>query len=256
MKENPFLIRLLSKRTKVYIELSEKSFNMVIKDWPKDERPREKLLKYGEHSLSNTELLAIILGSGIKGRSAISLAREILAEFGTLGNLSHSDLTRWRELKGIGVAKISQIKAAIEIGRRLAEEKVRENKPIIRSSKDTARLLALRMRDLKKEVFKIILLDTKNRLIDCREIAEGTINQVSPMIRDIFQKSLQYFAASIICVHNHPSGDPFPSKEDRDFTLEVCRAGKALRVFVLDHIIIGGNRYYSFADEGILPEGL
>jgi DNA repair protein RadC len=108
------------------------------------------------------------------------------------------------------------------------------------------------MRDFKKEVFKILLLNSKNKIIDTVEIVEGTVNNAHPVIREIFHKALQNFAASVICVHNHPSGDPSPSREDIEFTRELCRAAKALQINMLDHLIIGNNRYYSFADEGKL----
>ena len=226
-----------------------KNFPTGIKNWPKDERPREKLLREGEHKLSNTELLAILLRSGVKGESAIDLARKMLQKFKTFRNMSHTDIRDWKELKGLGQAKIAQIKAAIEIGRRIAEEKI-EEKPKIKSSKDVIEYFTPRMRDLKKEIFKIALLNSKNRIIDIIEITEGTVNQANPIIREIFQKAMQKYAVSVICVHNHPSGDPTPSVEDKTFTQDLTKAGGILNIKVLDHIIIGDDKYYSFADEG------
>jgi DNA repair protein RadC len=222
-----------------------------IKSWPKDERPREKLLKEGEHKLSNTELLAILLRSGVRGKSAIDLARQILQRFKTFRNMSHTDIRDWDDFKGLAEAKIAQIKAAIEIGRRMAEEKI-EEKPKIGSSKDVISYFAPRMRDLKVEVFKAVLLNSKNKIIDIVEITEGTVNSASPVIREIFHKAAQKYAAAVICVHNHPSGDPAPSVEDREFTRKLAEAGKALQINVLDHIIIGDDDYYSFADENWL----
>ena len=227
-------------------------FDTAINNWPEDDRPREKLLKNGEHALSNSELLAILLRSGVRGQSAVALARKILQKFKTFRNLSHIDLSHWREFKGLGVAKIAQIKAAIEIGRRFREEEVKENKSKIGSSQDAVKILMPRMRDLKKEVFKILLLNSQNRIIDILEILKGTVNQVTPIVREIFQVALQNFAVSIICVHNHPSGEPKPSREDKDFTKTLCQAGKALQINIIDHIIIGDDEYYSFADEGII----
>lgn len=221
-----------------------------IKNWPKDERPREKLFKNGEHSLSNAELLAILLRSGSKGQSAIELSRKILVKFSTFRNMSCTDIRDWKEFKGLGQAKIAQIKAALEIGRRFREDEVRENQPKIKSSKDVVDILMPRMRDLKKEVFKIVLLNSQNRIIDIFDTAEGTVNKANPIIREIFQKALQNYAASLICVHNHPSGKVGPSTEDREFTEELFKAGKIMQVNVLDHVIIGDNQYYSFADEG------
>jgi len=233
-----------SKRKKLY----EKS----IKNWPEDERPREKLLKSGEHTLSDTELLAILLRTGIKGESAIDLARKILQRFKTFRNMSHTDISQWKEFKGLGKAKLCQIKAAIEIGRRFGEQEMKEKKAKISSAKDVANLLMARMRDLKKEVFKVLLLDGQNRLIDIAEIVEGSITEAHPIIREIISKALQNFVASIICIHNHPSGNPNPSPEDKDFTEQLKDAGEIMQIKVLDHIIIGNNRYFSFADEKLM----
>ncbi|MDP2939244.1 MAG: DNA repair protein RadC [Candidatus Omnitrophota bacterium] len=220
-----------------------------IKNWPKDDRPREKLLKNGEHTLSNSELLAILLRTGVKGQSAIDLARKILEKFKTFRNMSHTDLSQWKEFKGLGQAKIAQIRAALEIGKRFREDEVKENQPKIESSKDVVDILMPRMRDLKKEVFKIVLLNSQNRIIDIFDTGEGTVNKANPIIREIFQKALQNYAVSLICVHNHPSGKTEPSREDRDFTKELYQAGNIMQVKVLDHVIIGDNNYYSFTDE-------
>lgn len=229
-----------------------KQYSTSIRNWPKDDRPREKLLKNGEHTLSNSELLAILLRSGVKGQSAVDLARKILQKFKTFRHMSHADLSQWKEFKGLGQAKITQIKAAIEIGRRFREDEVKEDQPKIRSSKEVVEILMPRMRDLKKEVFKILFLNSKNKIIEISEIAQGTVNQANPIIREIFQKALQSFASSIICAHNHPAGDPVPSREDKDFTRELQKAGKIMQVKVLDHVIIGDNNYYSFGDKGEL----
>ncbi|MCD6134686.1 MAG: DNA repair protein RadC [Candidatus Omnitrophica bacterium] len=228
------------------------SHKTSIKNWPKDDRPREKLFREGEHKLSNTELLAILLRSGVKGESAVSLARRILNKFGSFRNMSRTDLRDWKEFKGLGQAKIAQVKAAIEIGRRLGAEEVKEEKPKITSSKDVVRMLSFRLRDLKKEVFKVLLLDSRNRVIEIMEAEEGTVNQAYPIVREILKEALQRYAVSIICVHNHPSGDPAPSRQDKDFTTRLVKAAQTLDIRVLDHIIIGDNKYYSFADEGMI----
>jgi len=229
---------------------TEKNKATGIKSWPKEDRPREKLLRNGEHTLSNSELLAILLRTGVKGESAIDLARKIMNKFGTFRDLSHSDMRQWDAFKGLGAAKIAQIKAAIEIGRRFREDEQKASRQKIRSADEVVQILLPRMRDLKKEVFKVVLLDSKNQIIEIHEATEGSVNRAYPIIRDIFQKALQSFAISIICAHNHPSGDPKPSKEDRDFTKELYQAGQVMDIRVLDHIIIGNDRHYSFADEG------
>jgi len=224
-------------------------YNTSISAWPKEDRPREKLLRNGEHTLSKSELLAILLRTGVEGVSAVDLARKILQKFKTFRNLSHTDLSQWKEFKGLGTAKIAQIKAAIEIGRRFREDEVKENQPKINSSKDVVDILMPRMRDLKKEVFKIALLNSQNRIIDIFDTGEGSVSKANPIIREIFQKALQNYATALICVHNHPSGKTTPSKEDREFTKELFKAGKIMQVDVLDHVIIGNSEYYSFADE-------
>lgn len=230
----------------------KKVYEYAIKFWPEAERPREKLFKRGEHNLSDSELLAILLRSGVKGQSAVDLARRVLQKFKTFRNMSQTELSDWRDFKGLGTAKVAQIKAAIEIGRRFREEKIKEYRPKIKSSEDVARILMPRMRDLKREVFKILLLDSQNRIIELIEVEEGTVNQANPIIREIFQKALGSFAASIICIHNHPSGNPQPSQEDKTFTQELVQAGQILQIRALDHIIIGDNRYFSFVDEGLM----
>lgn len=232
--------------------LTEKIRLNGIKSWPKDDRPREKLLKNGESSLSNSELLAILLRTGVRGQSAIDLARKIIDKFGTFRNMSHSDDRSWKEFKGLGSAKIAQIKAALEIGRRFREDEAAVGKQKIRSVKDAVDILMPQMRDLKTEIFKVIYLDSHNRITDIVNAAVGTVNHAMPIIREIIHGALQNFAVSIICVHNHPSGDPKPSTEDRDFTRELCQAGNVMRVKMLDHLIIGDNQYHSFADSGEL----
>jgi len=223
-----------------------------IKSWPRSERPREKLLSEGEHRLSRGELLAILLRTGVKGQSALELARCILSVFGSFRAMSHADISRWREIKGLGDAKIAQIKAAIEIGRRFREEDLEEAPCRISASADIAGLLMPRLRDLKKEVFKIALLDSRNRVRELVEVTAGTVNQAYPIVREIFHHALQHHAAAIICVHNHPSGNPAPSPEDKAFTQRLTTAGDTMQIPMLDHIIIGDNEYFSFADAGLL----
>ncbi|HBY57385.1 MAG TPA: hypothetical protein DEG96_05930 [Candidatus Atribacteria bacterium] len=229
-----------------------KKYSTHIKDWPSTDRPREKLLRNGEHTLSNSELLAILVRNGSKGESAIDLARRILHKFKTFRNMSHSDISQWKEIKGMGIAKIAQIKSAIEIGRRFREDEKLEENSSIESSRDVAELMMPRMRDLKKEVFKAILLNSKNKMIDIIEIEKGTVDQANPIMREIFHQCLKYYASSIICIHNHPSGNPTPSSRDKKFTSELKQGGHILNIEVLDHIIIGDNDYFSFADKGML----
>ncbi|MBI4845602.1 MAG: DNA repair protein RadC [Candidatus Omnitrophica bacterium] len=222
-----------------------------IKSWPEDERPREKLLRNGEHTLSNAELLAILIRTGINGQSAVDISRKILSKFKAFRQMSHTDMRSWREFKGLGLAKIAQIKAALEIARRMGEETL-DKKTKISSAKEVVSLLLPRMRDLKKEVFKIIFLDSQNRVIDITEQGTGTVNQASFYSREIFQKALEYFAVSIICVHNHPSGNCLPSEQDKLFSQRLFDAGKLLQVAFLDHIIVSEEGYFSFAEHGLI----
>ncbi|MEW6088493.1 MAG: DNA repair protein RadC [bacterium] len=229
----------------------KKIYEKAIKNWPQDERPREKLLRCGEHTLSDTELLAIILRTGIKGQSAVDLSRTIIQKFKTFRNMGHTNIKDW-DIKGLGMAKIAQVKAAIEIGRRFGEEILKGKKVKIETSHDVAKILMNRLRDLKKEVFKVLYLDVKNQVIEIKEIEEGSVNQASPNVREILLPGLQNFSSGIICIHNHPSGDSSPSEEDRQFTRNVKDACGSLGLNFLDHIIIGDNKYFSFADKGLI----
>jgi DNA repair protein RadC len=223
-----------------------------IKSWPEGDRPREKLLRKGAGALSNSELLAILLRTGVQGTSAIDLARRILEKFGTFRNMSHSDIREWKEFKGLGPAKIAQIKAALEIGKRFREDEVISVKQKIANAQDVVGIIMPQIRDLKTEVFKVVYLNSNNRIIDITDAAVGTVNQAMPIVREIIHAALQKFAAAIICVHNHPSGNLAPSPEDKKFTGELSAAGKLMGVKILDHIIIGDGSYFSFADESCL----
>jgi len=219
-----------------------------IRSWPQDDRPREKLLKKGAGELSNSELLAILLRTGVKGNSAIDLARMMLAKFGTFRNMSHSDDRDWKEFKGLGPAKIAQIKAALEIGKRFREDEILPAKQKIATAKEVVEIIMPQMRDLKTEVFKVVYLNSNNKIIDISDAAYGTVNQAAPIVREIIHGALQKFAAAIICVHNHPSYNIQPSIHDENFTKSLFNAGNLMDIRLLDHIIIGDNQYYSFAD--------
>jgi len=232
--------------------MTQKNKSTGIKSWPSDDRPREKLLKRGAGALSNSELLAILLRTGAQGVSAIDLARRMMEKFGTFRNMSHTDAREWKEFKGVGPAKISQIKAALEIGRRFREDEVLSVKQKIASAEDIITIMMPQMRDLKTEVFKVVYLNSSNRIIEINDAATGTVNLAMPIVREIVHAALQKFATAIICVHNHPSGNIAPSPEDKKFTGELCAAGKLLGIKVLDHIIIGDGRCFSFADEGMM----
>ena len=230
----------------------DKSTIVGIKSWPKDDRPREKLLRKGPGALSNSELLAILVRTGVEGTSAIDLARRIVEKFGTFRNMSHTDMREWKEFKGLGPAKIAQIMAALEIGKRFREDEALSAKQKISSAQDIVDIILPHMRDLKTELSRVVYLNSDNRIIDIGDAAVGTVNQAMPIIREIIHAALQKFAAAIVCIHNHPSANITPSPEDRKFTRELSAAGKLMGIKVLDHIIIGDDTFYSFANDGTL----
>lgn len=232
--------------------MTDKTKPTGIKSWPEDDRPREKLLKRGARALSNSELLAILLRTGVQGNSAIDLARQIIDKFGTFRNMNHTDMREWKEFKGLGPAKIAQLQAALEIGRRFREDEVLSVKQKIASARDVVTIIMPQMRDLKTEVFKVVYLNSNNRIIDISNAATGTVNHAMPIVREIIHAALQKFVAAIICVHNHPSANIAPSPEDKKFTQELTAAGKLMGIKVLDHVIIGDGSYFSFADEGLM----
>ena len=223
-----------------------------IKSWPKEDRPREKLLKKGARNLSNSELLAILLRTGTNGVSAIDLARKVIKKFGTFRNMIQTDVRDWKGFKGLGNAKVAHIQAALEIGRRFREDEVSEAKQKITSAKDIVEILTPQMRDLKTEIFKVVYLNSNNRIIDIVDAAVGTVNHAMPIVREIIHLALQKFAVSIICAHNHPSGTITPSTQDEKFTKELSAAGKLMEIKLVDHIIIGNDCFYSFSEAGVL----
>jgi len=232
--------------------MSKESKNTGIKSWPIDDRPREKLLKKGANTLSDSELLAILFRTGTRGVSAVDLARKVIKKFKTFQDMSHTDARDWKEFKGLGNAKIAHIQAALEIGKRFREDKAKKGKQKIKSAKDVVEILMPQMRDLKTEVFKVVHLDSNNRIIDTVDAETGTVNHAMPIVREIIHSALQKFAVSIVCAHNHPSGVITPSTQDKKFTKELNDAGKLMGIKVLDHIIIGGDDYLSFADNGLM----
>jgi DNA repair protein RadC len=224
-----------------------------IRYWSAEDRPREKLLKHGEHTLSNAELLAILIRTGTPGRSAVDIGRELLHKFKSLRAMSGIDVSEFKEINGLKDAKIAQIKAAIELGRRMLSEEKALDDPV-KCSSDVANFLMPLMRDLKKERFVLLLLDRRNAITDVIDIDHGTVDRANPYIRDIIQTAIRYNSPSIIVAHNHPSGAATPSGDDKTFTKSLVMATKATGITFFDHIIIGDNRFFSFADEGLIEE--
>ena len=214
--------------------------------WPICDRPREKLLEKGPQALGNSELLAVLLRTGTRGASALALAMDLLGQYRTLRGLS-SRLPREFTRRGLGPAKAATLAAAFELGRRVMTE-VAGPRPRFRSSADVAAHFMPRLRDARREVFKIALLDSGRRLIREKTVTVGTLNLALVHPREVFREAIVENAAGIVLLHNHPGGDPSPSEEDAKLTQALARAGEATGIPVLDHIVIGDNRYYSFAD--------
>ena len=211
---------------------------MAISDWPVSERPRERLLERGPESLSDAELLAIFLRTGVKGKSAVELARELLSEFGSLRQLMGADLSTFCQAKGLGQAKYVQLQACLEMSRRYLRESLNRDGPLT-SPGDAKQFLLLQMRDYKKEVFACLYLDTKNRVIKFEELFTGTLNTAEVHSREVVKRVLEHNAHAIIFAHNHPSGDAHPSQVDIELTQTLSKALKLIDVKVLDHLIVG-----------------
>ena len=224
-----------------------------IKDLPEDQRPRERLIAGGERALSDAELLAIILRSGTEEQTAIGLGQCLLAKFGTYRALAGRSIAELRRVKGVGPAKAAQVKAALEIGRRMAAEAAAEPGRHITDSQAVYDLCSPRLRDQKRETFLVLLLDARNRVVREVEASIGSLTASLAHPREVFGEAVRDSAAAIICVHNHPTGDPTPSPRDAEITAKLHATGKVLGIPLLDHVILGEGRHYSFADEGKLP---
>lgn len=224
-----------------------------IKELPEDQRPRERLIAGGERALADAELLAIILRSGTEEQTAIGLAQSLISKFGSFRALATKSIAELRTLRGIGPAKAAQVKAALEIGRRMAAQAAAEPGRTITNSQAVYDLCAPRLRDQKRETFVVLLLDAKNRVLREVEVSVGSLTASLAHPREVFHDAVRDSAAAIICVHNHPTGDPAPSPRDAEITRKLHATGQVLGISLLDHIILGESRYYSFADEGKLP---
>ena len=223
-----------------------------IKQLPDDERPRERLVREGENAVSNAELLGILIGGGTIEETAVDLGRRLLKNYSTLRELSTKPISEMCRVKGIGPARAAQVKAAFVIARRLMAEGPIEYGEQFCSSRAIFEACYPEMRDLKKEVFKALLFDSKNHLIKTVQISEGSLTSSLVHPREVYKPAIQESASAVVFIHNHPSGDPVPSKEDTKLTARLKEVGEMVGIRVLDHIIIGEGRYYSFLDEGTL----
>lgn len=221
-----------------------------IGDMANEDRPRERLAQVGAGALRNAELLAILLRTGLEGENVIQLSERILAQNGGLVGLlkiSYSDLCN---VKGIGPAKAAQLKSAVELGKRIAAATPQE-KPSINSPADAANIVMYEMRALDQEVVRVLLLDTRNRLMQTVEVYRGSLNTSMIRVGELFREAVKQNAASIIVVHNHPSGDPSPSPDDVAVTRLMVEAGRLLDIPVHDHLVIGQNRFVSLKERGL-----
>lgn len=219
--------------------------SFTVHDLPLSERPRERLLKLGSEALSAQEILALILGRGVKGESVMVTSQKLLSRFGNLKGIANASIEELTQTKGIGPAKAAQIKAALELSKRL-EADVNENpKPMLKSPEDVAAAVKRQLKGKKKEHFLVLCLDTRNRLINDRLISIGSLDTSIVHPREVFKEAVSSSAASVIFVHNHPSGDPEPSKEDVELTKRLVKAGEIIGIDVLDHVIVCNENYLS-----------
>jgi len=228
---------------------------LKIREMPREERPREKLAAHGPASLTNPELIAILLRTGISGKNAIEVARELLQKYGSLRGLSRCSVDELSRVRGIGFAKAVQLVAAFGLGQRLANETLSKQK--IDSPEIVNELIGPEMRMLRKESLRVILLDTRYHLIRIEQISVGSVNESIAHPRDIFQPAVAASAYAVIVVHNHPSGDSSPSQADHSLTRRLADAAELLQIKLLDHIIIGAPQdgsaaYFSFKEAGVL----
>ena len=221
-----------------------------ISDLEESERPRERLRRIGADRLSNAELLAILLRVGLRGASAVQLGQRLVEKFGGLAGIHRAPFDELMSEKGVGEAKAAQIKAAIELGRRL-NEITPDQQVTINSPEDAAQLVRYEMQALEQEQLRVLLLDTRNHLLDNVEIYRGSVNTAQVRPADVFKPAVRKNATAIIVVHNHPSGDPTPSPDDVAVTRELVQAGQQLDVKVLDHIVIGHGRHVSMKERGL-----
>jgi DNA repair protein RadC len=223
-----------------------------IKNLPSEERPRERLENYGAENLSNTELMAIILRTGTTNQSVLTLANLLLVEFKTLQQLAAASISELSKIKGIGKSKAIQLLAAFELGKRLQLSDLSPEDDIFSSPQDVARFFISDLRFLQQEHFIVIHLNTKNRLLSKETITIGTLDSSLVHPREVFKAAIRQSSASLILIHNHPSGDPRPSREDINLTRRLKEAGDLLGIPILDHLIIGNNKYFSMKEEGML----
>lgn len=228
----------------------KKSF--TIHDLPLSERPRERLQKFGAEALSTPELLSLILGRGVAGDSVAVIAQRLLSEFKNVKGIAGASIEELSQIRGIGIAKASQIKAAFELANRLESHVEPAPKNTVKTPEDVVGVVKNRLKGKKKEYFFILSLDTRNRLIKTSEISIGSLDTSIVHPREVFKEAISSTAASVILVHNHPSGDPQPSEDDVKLTKRLIESGELLGISVLDHIIVGDEKYISLKRQELI----
>lgn len=226
-------------------------YHLTIKEMAVELRPRERLAVHGAQSLSDAELLAILLRSGTVTATAIDLANQLLTRFSGLRGLMDTEVEELQIVKGIGLAKAAQIKAALELGRRSASHPG-ERRPVVRTPEEAAGLVMEEMRYLDREHFWALVLNTKNQVLAVEKVSVGTLDSSAVHPRELYKNAIRKSAAALILIHNHPSGDPTPSQQDLDLTRRLVEAGEIIGIRVLDHIIIGDNKFTSLKAEGLV----
>jgi DNA repair protein RadC len=221
-----------------------------ITDLHETDRPRERLASLGPQALSNAELIAILLRVGVPGENAVQVGQRLLQQFGGISGIHRAPFDEMIKQHGIGEAKAAQIKAAIELGRRLTLESP-EERPMINSPADAAALVQYEMQALEQEHLRVILLDRRNHVLEVVDLYRGSVNSSQVRVAEIFREAIRKNASALIVVHNHPSGDPTPSPDDVAVTRAIVQAGKMLDVDVLDHMVIGQGRWVSLKERGL-----
>ncbi len=226
--------------------------SFTVRDLPKAERPRERLLRLGPDALSSQEILAIIISRGTAGKSVMNIVQALISKFGNLKRIAEASIEELCEIDGIGPAKACQIKAAFEFGKRIEEWSEDEKKTEIKTTLDVLKVVRNKLKDKKKEYFLLLALNSRNQLIKTIDISMGSLDTAVVHPREVFKEAIGALAASVICIHNHPSGNPEPSDDDLNLTKRLVQAGNLIGIEVLDHIIIGSEGYYSLKSHNLL----